>query len=151
MKLLSIVFVCIITSHFSYSQVSANDFNKLNWLEGEWNRTNVKPGRIGNEKWIKLSDHEFKGWGITMKGADTAFVEKLQLIVKDDKIYYVADTPQNPAPVYFVLTLLSNDRFECENRAHDFPKKIAYYKEGNSIKATISGNGKSVVYIFEKK
>jgi len=36
---------------------------------------------------------ELQGWGITMLGADTAFVEKIALIIKEDHIYYVADVP----------------------------------------------------------
>jgi hypothetical protein len=151
MKIFSLLFAAVLTWQISYSQVSITDFNKLHWLEGEWNRVNVKPGRSGHERWIKVSDHELKGWGITMKGSDTAFVEKLQLITRDNKIYYVADTPENKEPVYFALTLLSENSFECENPAHDFPKKIAYYRTGNSIKATISGDGKSMDYLFEKK
>src|SRR5689334_15970321 len=142
MKIFSLLLICVIAGNNSYCQVSAVEFNKLNWLEGEWNRTNVKPGRSAHERWIKLSDHEFKGWGINMKGSDTASVEKLQLIVKDNKIYYVADVPENPQPVYFTITMLDNDSFECENPAHDFPKKIVYHHSGNIIKATISGNGK---------
>ena len=148
-------FVCILLNQYAFCQSTAvpvaADFDKLNWLQGEWNRTNAKPGRSGHERWIKIADKELKGWGITMKGTDTAFVEKLRLVVKDNLIFYVAETTENKEPVYFTLTSLTGNSFECENPKHDFPKKITYRHEGNTIKATISGNGKSVDYIFEKK
>ena len=156
MKMYLILIVSFLINQHAFCQAAtttpvAADFSKLNWLQGEWNRVNAKQGRSGHERWTKITDTELKGWGVTMKGADTAFVEKLKLVVKDSHIFYVADTPGNKEPVYFTLTSLTDNSFECENPAHDFPKKITYRLEGNSIKATISGNGKSIDYHFEKK
>jgi hypothetical protein len=85
-----------------------------------------------------------------MNGNDTAFVEKLKLVIKDDNIYYVADIVENKQPVYFRFTSLTNDGFVCENPQHDFPKKISYRKDGEKIMATISGDGKSIDYLFER-
>jgi hypothetical protein len=78
-------------------------------------------------------------------------VEKLKLVIKDDNIYYVADIAENKEPVYFKLTTITGNSFVCENPQHDFPKMISYQKDGNKIKATISGDGKSFEYLFEKK
>ena len=126
------------------------DFKKLGWLEGTWNRTDIKPGHSGHERWARVSDTEWEGLGVTMKGNDTAFVEKLKLVIKDNAIYYVSDIPENKGPVDFTITAISDTGFVCENPGHDFPKKIAYQNEGNKIKATISGDGKSIDYLFEK-
>jgi hypothetical protein len=136
---------------YSQSQPVMGDFKKFDWLEGTWNRTDVKPGHSEHERWEKLSDTEWQGFGVTMKGKDTAFVEKLKLVIKDDNIYYAADVAENKGIVYFKLTEIAQDSFVCENPEHDFPKKIAYQKDGSKIKATISGNGKSIDYWFEKK
>ena len=139
----------------TYSELSAQqvneDFKKLDWLEGTWIRTNVKPGRSAHEKWQKISSAEWQGWGINMKGNDTAFVEKLKLVIKDDNIYYVADIVENKEPVYFKFTTITDNGFVCENPQHDFPKTISYQKNGSGIKATISGDGKSIDYLFEKQ
>lgn len=131
--------------------VTAQDFKKLYWLVSEWNRTNAKPGTSGLEKWIKVSDSELQGRGFSLKGADTTFVEKTKLIIKDNSIYYVADVTENKNPVRFKLTRISNNEFTCENPTHDFPKKIKYTKNGLKMKAVISGNGKSIEYLFERK
>jgi len=150
--LLTAVFVSI---EMMYSDLLAQqvkeDFKKLDWLEGTWIRTNVKPGRTPHEKWQKISSTEWQGLGVNMKGSDTAFVEKLKVVIKDDNIYYVADIVENKEPVYFKFTAITDHGFVCENPQHDFPKKISYQKEGNRIKATISGDGKSIDYLFEKK
>ena len=127
------------------------DFRKLDWLEGTWTMTNVKSGRSAHEIWQKISSSEWSGLGVNMKGSDTVFVEKLKLLIKDGNIFYIADIVENKEPVYFKFTSISNDGFVCENPKHDFPKKISYQKDGEKIMATISGDGKSIEYLFEKK
>lgn len=141
------LFLCTLAAN---AQV-AKDFKKLQWLIGEWNRTNVKQGRTGIEKWVTSSEFELQGWGISLKGTDTTFIEKTKLVIKDNDIYYVADVPENKEPVYFKLTNITDNAFACENPAHDFPKKITYLRDGNILKATISGNGKSIDYLFVRK
>ncbi len=133
------------------SAQSVNDFEKLQWLVGEWNRTNITAGTSGLEKWVVNSPVELQGWGITMKGGDTTFVEKTKLLVKDGQIYYVADVPENKEPVYFKLVDIGQNAFTCENPEHDFPKKISYKKNGDTLKVIISGNNKSIDYFFERK
>lgn len=130
---------------------TTGNFNKLTWLTGTWNRTNVKPGRKAHERWEMVGNHTMKGFGVTMKEQDTTFVEKLQLVIRDNKIWYVADVAHNQAPVFFELTAISNDGFTCENPAHDFPKKIIYKLNGNKLTATISGDGKSFDYLFDRQ
>jgi hypothetical protein len=127
------------------------DLSKLTWLTGTWNRTNAKPGRSGVEIWEKTSNTEFIGRGINLKGADTTFVEKLKIIVKENDIYYVADVPENKEPILFKLTNSTNSSLTFENPQHDFPKKINYELAATKLKATISGDGKSMDYWFEKK
>ena len=145
-----ILLAIIFYSLKSYPQ-TANDFPKLEWLVGEWRRTNTTAGTSGLEKWEINSPVEMQGWGITMKGSDTSFIEKTKLLIKEDHIYYVADVPGNKEPIYFKLVSINKNEFTCENPAHDFPKKISYTRDGNFLKAAISGNGKSIDYFFERK
>lgn len=149
--LASILFAIEIVHSQPSSQKVKDDFKKLDWLEGTWIRSNIKPGRTAHESWQKISPVEWKGSGVNMKGVDTAFIEKIKIVIKDENIYYVADIVENKEPVYFKLTAITENSFVCENLQHDFPKKIAYYKDNNKIKATISGDGKSIDYLFEKK
>jgi hypothetical protein len=151
MKNLIFFTVLIFFSSNVLAQPSSKDFNKLNWLEGKWIRTNVKPGKSASEMWKKISGTEWKGKGVTLKGTDTLFVEKLKLIVKEGNIYYVADVPENKTEVLFKFTELNDHGFVCENPKHDFPKKISYQRDGNKIKAVISGDGKSMEFLFEKE
>jgi hypothetical protein len=86
-----------------------------------------------------------------LKGTDTVFTEKLQLIIKDNSVFYVADVPGNNGLVYFKLTTVTDTSFVCENPAHDFPKKIAYTLTRGKLNATVSGNGKAIDYVFVKQ
>ncbi len=102
------------------------------------------------ENWVKESPVKFVGSGITLKGRDTIFSEKLQIIAQKDGIYYVADVEENKKPVHFKLTEISDMGFVCENAAHDFPKKISYQMTGNKLKVVVSGDGKRVDFEFMK-
>ena len=155
-RLFFIVLIMVINTNI-YGQAKVNgklnakqEFKKLEWLIGNWNRTDVKQGKIATESWVKVAAYEFKGTGVVVKGKDTVFVEKLKLIVKDNDIFYVADVKENRGLVYFKLTAINSSGFICENAEHDFPKRISYQLSGKSLKATISGNGKSIDYSFVK-
>ena len=63
------------------SSQAQTDLKKLTWLTGTWERTNAKTGRSGVEIWKVISDVEMTGRGISLKGNDTTFVEKLKIII----------------------------------------------------------------------
>ena len=134
---------------FAKAQPVSN-VGELKWLEGNWKRINSKAGQSGMESWTKISATELKGKGITLQGSDTAFVEKIRIIIQDGSLYYVADVPENKKPVYFLFTEMKPNSFVCQNPAHDFPKMIAYSLKDKKLTATISGNGKSMEYVFER-
>ena len=147
----ALLFSLLLTaSSLAYGQPTAKDIEKLAWLEGNWQRTNAKPGRSGVEQWKKLSATEWLGKGISLRGVDTVFVEKLKIVAKDNALFYVADVPQNKTEVYFQITTLTEKGFVCENEHHDFPKKMEYEYNGSVLKATISGNGQAMEFIFKK-
>jgi hypothetical protein len=149
----TVLFFLLSTLTSDGQEISAKtkeNFKKISWLEGIWIRTNAKPGRTAHERWQKVSPTEMKGFGVNMRGTDTVFVEKISITIKDDALFYVADVPENKKPVYFKFIEVSNKGFICENPEHDFPKKIAYQLDGNSLKAVISGDGKAIDYFFKK-
>ncbi len=146
----SLILVCCFACN-GQQATQLNDISKIKWLEGTWNRLNTSIGTIAHERWMENSPNEWIGWGVTLKGSDTTFVEKLKIVKKDNSLYYVADVTENPEPVYFKFTTLTKSGFVCENPDHDFPKKIAYNLNGKIMTAIISGDGKSSSFRFEKK
>lgn len=152
MKRISLLFLCIVVFGRLNGQSPSNDalrkFEKLGWLQYRWILTNGKPGQSGVEQWMKISAVELRGIGATLAGGDTVFVEKLKILVEGNSIYYVADVRENQSPVRFRLTEISDSGFVFENPRHDFPKRIAYQLRDGKLKATISGNGKAIDYLF---
>jgi hypothetical protein len=131
-------------------QVHAN-LDDLSWLEGKWMRTNVRADRTAFEPWQRQSTGTFTGVGATLREGDTVNVERLKIVARGDSLYYVADVPENPNPVYFAFTEMSSASFTCENPNHDFPKKIRYVLAEGVLTATISGGGKPVTFTFRKE
>ncbi|TKC05877.1 DUF6265 family protein [Pedobacter frigoris] len=132
----------------SAQESTAQQFKKLEWLIGKWQRTNPKAGQSGYENWEKVSGIKLIGKGITLEGKKTVFEEQLELSVQDNQIFYKVRLTGDSKLVAFKLTSISKDAFVCENPEHDFPKKIAYTRNGKNVKAVISGNGHSVDYEF---
>jgi hypothetical protein len=141
---------CFIISAGASCQQSTDNLSELSWLVGNWERTNGKPGSASFETWEKISAKELGGTGVIMKGSDTVFVEKLRIVLANGQVNYIADVPENKSVVYFPFTSLDENGFVCENLEHDFPKKIAYSRDMNSLTAIISGNGKSITYTFKR-
>lgn len=129
---------------------SGQSFKDFKWMTGTWGRQNTKLGSSAFESWEKMTKKGFSGQGITLQGADTVFVEKLSIVKKENKLYYVAEVSQNVAPTYFKITSYSKNGFVCENPDHDFPKKIEYKLQGNILTATISGEGKEIPFQFRR-
>lgn len=151
MKQSLLVLLLMFFVNTAFCQDVNDDFKKLNWIIGTWVRTGMKPGKSGIETWTAGSTTRLTGKGITLNGADTTAIEKLQLVIKDKAIFYVGDVAENAAPVYFKVSNITDYSFVCENPEHDFPKKIAYTLTDGKLKATISGDGKSIDYYFVKQ
>ncbi|GAA0891779.1 hypothetical protein GCM10009122_14580 [Fulvivirga kasyanovii] len=147
----SLLLLLVIAYTYGYTQSPGSEkLNQLSWLIGKWERQNVKPGKTSHEHWEPVSDNSMRGWGVTLAGTDTIFVEKLQIINNEEGLFYVADVAENVEPVYFKIVALSEQGFVCENPEHDFPKRIAYVLSGDQLKATISGDGKEIDFLFRK-
>ena len=150
-KSICLLILLVITLGNVKGQSTTDKMKNLMWLEGTWSRLNNKTGQSGFERWTKSSSIELRGVGVTLKGTDTLFVEKLRILERDGDLYYVADVPENQKPVHFKLTNITSTEFVCENPAHDFPKKITYRRDKEKLTATISGDGKSVAFLFQKE
>ena len=68
----------------------------------------------------------------------------------EGKYFYEATVPHNPGSVQFELTILSDSGFTSENPKHDFPKKIEYQWNGDSLWVTISDDERLVKFNFKK-
>ncbi len=122
----------------------------FDWLEGQWKQK----GKSAYEVWKKGKNENL--WeGVAFKilpTGDTLVTEEIKIIRQSSSYAYVPDVAGNQGPVRFLITGHSEAGFVAENPAHDFPTKIEYvfFKSENRMQATISGNGKSIDFHFEK-
>lgn len=124
------------------------DLTRFDWLLGSWQREDLPPNRTAFESW-ETSGEAMAGIGISLNGLDTTFVERLHIMSKDGNYYYVADVIENKAPTYFKMTEISSTSFVAENPQHDFPKRITYSRDGQTLYAEISDGSKAKRFKFK--
>lgn len=121
----------------------------FDYLLGKWVRTNNKAGRKTYEHWQKTSNGDYYGLGFTLENRDTVFKENLRF-VKIDGTWNYEVTGVNETPTYFKMTSQSATSFVCKNPANEFPKKIEYQLDGDTLKAKVS-TGETVIPFYFKK
>ena len=122
----------------------------FDWLLGEWKRHDGETGKETFESWKKLSSSEYSGIGFTLQNGDTIEQERLKLIKFNGNWDLIVKVSEESESVIFKMTELKSDGFTCENDAHDFPKRIKYWKNGEKINALVSGDDLEIPFEFEK-
>lgn len=105
----------------------------IKWILGNWQ--NVTPDGTLSEKWKATSDTLWTGEGsVTDTSGNVVFNEQLQLILRNDTIWYVptVGNQNNGQPVWFMQTILTDTSVVFENLQHDFPQRIAYNKTSDT-------------------
>ena len=112
-------------------------------MAGCWERTD-RSGAVFAEMWMKPAGTSMIGAGRTVKGGKTVDYEFLRIEQRADGFYYVAKPKANAAETPFKLKSSTANEFVFENLEHDFPQRIIYKLNGNSMAARIEGtrNGK---------
>lgn len=135
-----------------HNQQIIDEDNKTNldWFVGNWIRTNEDPDMQTFENWKKISDHEYLGFGYTLKENDTVFQEKMEFIENEGTWILHVTMPKNPQPTSFKVTEITDSTMVCVNEKNDFPNKIHYWKDEATLKATISNQELEMLFVFEK-
>lgn len=119
---------------------------KPGFLLGTWKRINDKSGKQTYEVWKT----NFTGLGYTMQEKDTIFKEVLSIVsIKDTLFYKVVGV--NPKPTLFKFTSQTETSFVCENLQNEFPKKITYRLENDTLKARVSNPDFKIDFVFVRK
>ncbi len=127
---------------------------KAKWFLGNWE--NVTKESVSREIWTQKNDSTLFAESFTTVEKDTVFYEKVDLIERNDSLFYIVSVrDQNKEkPVSFYLTKSTDKQMVFENPKHDFPNKIEYNKVGkDSVFAKIYGTdkGKEVSVDFPMK
>ena len=77
----------------------------------------------------------------TTKGDRMVAFEFLRIVERDGTLVYIAQPNGNP-PTEFRLSAITSESATFENKAHDFPKVIAYArKPDGTLEARVSDGG----------
>jgi len=140
---------CNDNSSASNSNDTFSSKHNLDWILGNWQRTNDKEGKVTFEHWKKISNREYVGIGITLQEKDMVFKENMKLIPIDG-VWTLVVTGVNENPTHFSFTNQTKNSFVCENPNNEFPKKIEYQFSGKKLKAKVSAGEMEIAFDFEK-
>lgn len=145
----SLILILIISCKKGDTEITDDSSPNFDWLVGTWIRTNEKEGKETFETWAK-EDSQYNGFSFTLLNKDTIWQERIILMEADGRWQYAVTGKRDLKPTVFKLTEIEKEAFICVNEANEFPKKIQYAKNGDQIKALISGGGMEIPFEFEK-
>ena len=121
------------TQNIQNSESSQAPDHELSWITGCWQT--VDGGT--REVWTAGSDTHLFGHSVTMKEGAVVFFENLNLIKTEDG-HVLSAYPMGKGPSDFARVASSANSITFQNPAHDYPQRIAYHGDGNSLTGTIS-------------
>lgn len=107
----------------------------LDWLTGHWR--NEGEGRVSEEIWTNGEGGIYLGVNRTIRDGEARGFEYLRIIHTPDYTAYCAQ-PGGAEAVCFERVESSEHAVTFENPGHDFPQRIHYVREGDTLTATIS-------------
>jgi hypothetical protein len=123
----------------------------LEWLAGTW--TQAQGDERVTETWIGPGNGLLVAANLTTRGKERRTFEFLRIADTAEGFSYYA-SPGGRPPVEFKLKEQGDKRVVFENAAHDFPKRILYWREGDTLVArvegTIGGKEKSEEWRFAR-
>lgn len=111
----------------------------LGWMTGEW--VSESNDRWTEEQWSAPRGGLMLGIGRSGKSDRAMGFEFMRIAVQADGSVFFWGAPGGQAPVPFRLVAQDEQSAVFENRRHDFPKRVAYRREGGRLIATVSGDG----------
>ncbi|HEV2568903.1 DUF6265 family protein [Sphingomonas sp.] len=110
------------------------------WLAGAW-RTEERVAADGvlwaEEVWTEPAFHSMLGVGRSVGGLRTRSFDFMR-IARDEQGVAFWGSPNGSPAVRFPLVSAGMNRVEFANLAHDYPQRIVYEQEGETLTATIS-------------
>ena len=117
-------------------QAPAPTVKDVAWISGCWDMT--RNGRHVTERWTPVEGGTLMGISRTVVNGKTTEWEFLIIREGAKGLDYVAK-PSGQAEATFTAAAASATEVVFENPAHDFPKKVIYKRDGDSLIASIEG------------
>ncbi len=125
----------VISGSACAQDVSSMQENWLGWLEGHWR--SEADGRVSEEIWTNGEGGLYLGVNRTIRDGQARAFEFMRIVETDGGIAYCAQ-PGGAEAVCFDTVSIEENQAVFENPDHDFPQRITYMRENDTLTATIS-------------
>lgn len=127
------------------------DVGDLAWLAGTW--VQDEGGEWTAESWAEPRGGVMLGHSLSGAGGKAQAFEFLMLRSGADGAPDYVAQPGGQAPVVFRMTAGGAAHATFENAAHDYPQRIHYVRDGDTMTATISliDGSKAVSWTYMKQ
>ena len=121
---------------------ASSTIDQVSWLQGCWQLESG--GRVVEEQWMVPRGGVMLGMGRTVRDGTLVEYESVILREQDGRLAYEAHPSGQPSAV-FTSASVSESTVIFENPTHDYPQRVGYQRDGDSLLAWIDGtaNGKS--------
>lgn len=106
------------------------------WMLGTW-CTVPKAGQQMCERWTQTSDGGLSGRAEIRRDGVATPGESMRIAAVGGVLVFHAE-PRGQAPTDFPAAAISAQALTFENRAHDYPQRVRYWREGAALMAEIS-------------
>jgi hypothetical protein len=121
---------------FAVTAAQATDLDDLAWMSGAWSET--KGETVTQEQWLDGTGGLMLGAGKTVKAGKVMTFELMRIEPRGDSVSYFA-SPGGKSWTEFRAIERAPSRIVFENKEHDFPQRVVYWREGESLMARIEG------------
>lgn len=114
----------------------AQDISAASFLAGNW----IEKTERGEtqEMWTAPRGDMMAAVNSSLRGTRAGF-EFLRIVKRDGKLIYLASPGGRTPPTEFPLKESGENRLVFENPTHDFPTRILYTRDGDTLIARIEG------------
>jgi hypothetical protein len=112
------------------------DIASLTWLSGAWGGDDA--GMFNEELWISPKAGSMLAVHRDVKNGKTVGFEFLRIEEQGDSLVYFA-SPGGKPPTPFKLVESGAKRVVFENGALEFPRRVVYFRDGETLHARIEG------------
>ena len=106
------------------------------WLAGCWEDSTAQ--RTVEEQWMAPRGHTMLSAGRTTRGDTVVAYEMVLIREQGGQLAYEAHPSGQPSAVFLSRTISENE-VVFENLQHDFPQRVGYRRDGDSLRAWIEG------------
>jgi len=133
-RLASAVAMVVLTA--GSAGAAADEASRLSWLAGCW--TGGTGGQVSEEHWTSAAGGALIGMNKAVAQGKLVSYEFLRIERQGERLCYLA-SPGGAPPTPFCAVEVGDSKVVFENREHDFPQRVLYWRDGATLHARIEG------------